>query len=85
MSTTELNVYEIFKTNFGEKEAKEVLGYFDAKAEEKYEHKKDILLTKEDKIELMSKIESTKIDMIKWFAAFFVSIALMIIGLYLKS
>ena len=53
--------------------------------EEKYHHKKDVLLTKEDKIELMSKIESTKIDMIKWFAAFFVSIALMIIGLYLKG
>ena len=84
MSTLELKVYEIFKDKLGEKEAQTVIEYFDAKAEDKYQQKKDVLLTKEDKIELISKIESSKTDMIKWFIAFFITIVLMIAGLYLK-
>ncbi len=96
MSTLELRAYEIFKNKLGEKEAEVVLEYFDSKSEEKYQQKKDVLLTKEDKIELISKIESintelnskiesTKTDMIKWFFAFFITLALMIAGLYLKK
>ncbi len=53
--------------------------------------KKDILLIKEDKIELIAKIEATytriesaKTDMIKWFFAFFITLVLMIAGLYIK-
>ena len=65
MSTLELQVYDLFKKRFSEEEAKLVITYFDAKADEKYEQKKDTLLTKEDKIELVSKIESSKIDVMK--------------------
>ena len=84
MSTPELKVYEIFKDKLGEKEAQAVIEYFDAKADDKYQQKKDVLLTKEDKIELLSKIGSSTTDMIKWFIAFFITIVLMIAGLYLK-
>ena len=84
MSTLELKAYEIFKNKLGEKEAEIVLEYLDSKSEEKYQQKKDVLLTKEDKIELISKIEGTKTDMIKSFVAFFVTLVLMIAGLYLK-
>jgi len=85
MSTLELKVYEIFKNKLGEKEAEAVIEYFDAKAEEKYNQKKDVLLTKEDKVELISKIESTKTEMIKWFVAFFITLVLMIVGLYFRK
>jgi hypothetical protein len=44
-----------------------------------------VLLTKEDKIEILTKIETSKSDMVKWFFAFFVTIALMVVGLYLKK
>ncbi len=85
MSTLELKVYEIFKNKLGEKEAETVIEYFESKTEEKYQQKKDVLLTKEDKIELISKIESSKTDMIKWFVAFFITLVLMIAGLYFKK
>lgn len=91
MSTLELKVYEIFKNRFSEKEAETVIEFLEEKIERKYEEKKDILLTKEDKIELLSKIEAThskiegaKTDMLKWFFAFFLTLALMVLGLYLK-
>ncbi|MDR0793931.1 MAG: hypothetical protein LBE82_11530 [Chitinophagaceae bacterium] len=48
MSTLELKVYDIFKTKLGDTEAKAIIEYFEAKAEEKYEQKKDVLTTKED-------------------------------------
>ena len=44
----ELKVYDIFKTKLGDAEAKAIIEYFEAKTEEKYEQKKDVLATKED-------------------------------------
>ena len=65
MSALELEVYDLFKKRFNEDEAKLVIEFFDAKAEQKYDQKKDTLLTKEDKVELVSKIESSKVDVLK--------------------
>ncbi len=65
MSALELKVYDLFKRRFSEDEAKLVIEFFDAKADQKYDQKKDILLTKEDKIELVGKIESSKVDVLK--------------------
>ena len=65
MSALELQVYDLFKKRFSEDEAKLVIEFFDAKADQKYDQKKDILLTKEDKIELVGKIESSKVDVLK--------------------
>ena len=48
MRTLELKVYDIFKTKLGEAEAKIIIEYFEAKAEQKYEQKKDVLATKQD-------------------------------------
>ncbi len=56
MSTLELKVYEMFKTRFSEQEATLVIEYFEAKAEEKIQQKKDTFLIKEDKIELIRTI-----------------------------
>jgi hypothetical protein len=59
MSALELKVYEIFKTKLGEAEASTILEYIEEKAEKKISEKKDIFLTKEDKV-----------DMIKWMFIF---------------
>ena len=62
MSTLELRTYEILKLKLGEKEAETVIEYFDAKAEEKIQYKKDIFLTKDDKV-----------DLIKWMVGLTIS------------
>ena len=41
MSSLDLKVYEIFKNKLGEKEAQVVIEYFEAKAEAKYQGKKN--------------------------------------------
>jgi len=72
MSTLELKVYEIFKSKFSEQEAATVIEYFDVKTEQKFLEKKDTFLTKQDKIDLIEKIETSKTDIIKWMFAFWV-------------
>ena len=57
---------------FTEKEAAKVIEYFEAKAEEKIKQKKEVFMTKDDKIELISRIESTRADVIKWMFIFWV-------------
>lgn len=56
MSAIELQVYELFKKRFSEEEAKVVLEYFESKAEEKIQQKKDVFLTKDDKVDIMRSI-----------------------------
>ena len=68
MSTLELKVYEIFKNKLGESEAATIIEYFEAKSEEKINAKKDVFLTKEDKV-----------DLIKWMVALWLSAVAMII------
>jgi hypothetical protein len=56
MSVLEIKVYELFKQRFNEEEAKTVLEYFETKAEEKINQKKDVFLTKDDKIDIIKSI-----------------------------
>jgi hypothetical protein len=63
---------KLFKNRFTEKEAAKVIEYFEAKAEEKIKQKKDVFMTKDDKVELISRIESTRADVIKWMFIFWV-------------
>lgn len=56
MSTLELKVYEIFKKKLSEDEASVVMEYFDQKADEKINQKKEIFLTKDDKIDIIKSI-----------------------------
>ena len=46
---------------------------------------KKVIAAKEDIANLRAEIASSKTDMIKWFFAFFMALALMIIGLYFKK
>jgi len=56
MSALELKVYEIFKRRLNEEEAAFIMEYFDAKTEEKINQKKDVFLTKDDKIDIIKSI-----------------------------
>jgi hypothetical protein len=47
-----------FKTKLGEADAKIIIEYFEAKADEKYEQKKDVLATKEDLLKVESALKS---------------------------
>jgi len=69
MSTRRLKVYDIFKTKLGDAEVKMIIEYFESKAEEKYEQKKDVLATKEDIIGLrveMRDMENCLTKQIYW-------------------
>ena len=56
MSTLELKVYEIFKRKLNDEEAAFVMQYFDEKAEEKINQKKEVFLTKDDKVDIIKSI-----------------------------
>jgi len=67
------------------KKRKLVISYFYAKAEEKYEQKKDILATKQDIAETKKEIVVAKVDLIKWMVGFWIAQMAAIIGLYLRK
>jgi hypothetical protein len=85
MSAIELKVYEILKSKFGEQEATTVIEYFEAKAEEKYRQKKDVLATKQDIGETKQEISAAKVDLIKWMVGFWIAQMAAIVGLYLHK
>ena len=86
MKAIELKVYEILKNRFSEKEAETFIEYFDTKATEKIDDKKDIFLTKNDKIDLIEKMNKDKIDLIKWMFGFWITIIIMLlINFFLKK
>lgn len=74
MSTLELKAYEILKNKLGENEASTIIQFIEEKSEEKINQKKDVFLTKDDKV-----------DLIKWMVGFWIAQMAAIIGLYLKS
>lgn len=79
MKAIELKVYEILKNRFSEKEAETFIEYFDAKTTEKIDERKDIFLTKNDKIDLIEKMNKDKIDLIKWMFGFWITIIIMLL------
>jgi len=83
MQVAEIELYEILKEKIGDKEAKTLVEYIEAKVEKKFEDKKYLLVTKEDlanvKTELMVEIEKVrtemqkmKADIIKWMFLFWI-------------
>jgi hypothetical protein len=96
MSTTEIKLYDIFRKDL--KLSDEKAKIFASIVQEtvinevKYQQTEFKSVFKEDfykldlRIEQMnSKIETTKVDLIKWFVGLFLALAMMIIGLYLKK
>lgn len=72
MSTIEIKVYELFKKRFSEEEANLVIEYLETKSEEKINQKKDIFLTKDDKVDIIGRIENVRAELIKWMFIFWI-------------
>jgi hypothetical protein len=53
MQITSIELFELLKPKLGEKEAKTLVAYVEERAEEKINQKKDVFLTKDDKIDIM--------------------------------
>jgi hypothetical protein len=74
MSTLEIKAYEIFKSKLGEKEAETIIQFIEEKTQEKINEKKDVFLTKDDKV-----------DLIKWMVGFWIAQMAAIVGLYITK
>lgn len=81
MSTLELKAYEILKSKFSEQEASTIIEYFEKKAEEKIGDKKDVFLTKDDKIDIISQLKDSRNEVIKWMFIFWMGQLLTMAGL----
>ncbi len=89
-ATQSLNLYNIaFKYFKNESDAMTFVKEIEVVVDNKFDNKKDVLSTKEDlaivKGELQKGISDSKVEIIKWVFAFFATLALMIVGLYIKK
>jgi hypothetical protein len=75
---SEIKLYDILRTRLGEKEAEAFMQVLDETVEKKVELAKSNLATKED-------LQQTKVDLIKWVFAFWITLMIMIAGLYIKK
>jgi hypothetical protein len=78
MIASEIKLYDILRAKLGDKEAEAFMQVLDETVEKKVELIKNNLATKED-------LHQTKVDLIKWVFAFWVTLMLMIAGLYIRK
>ena len=71
MQIGSIAVYDLLKTNLGEKAAKSLVAFVEPEVETKFEQKKDILATKEDIANVRVEIRESKAELIKWMFIFF--------------
>ncbi|HLG34794.1 MAG TPA: hypothetical protein VI757_07945 [Bacteroidia bacterium] len=84
MNVSSITLYNVLKLKLGDSEAQAVVEGIKEAVREEFDTAKDILLTKQDKVELIEKIAQSKLDMIKWMVGFWIVQMAAIIGLYLK-
>ena len=84
-ATQSLNLYNLSLKHFkSEADAAAFVREIEVVVDNKFDSKKDILATKEDIASVRLEIKEAKLETIKWVFAFFVTLALMILGLYIK-
>lgn len=91
-ATQSFKIYELLNAQFQQPEkAKQLTEAIEAVIDEKIQSgqqqfessfRKDLELLRSD---LRTEMREQKVDMIKWFVGMFVTLALMIIGLYIKK
>jgi hypothetical protein len=96
MSATEIKLYDIFRNDlklsdekakiFAEIVQEAVINEVKHQQTEFKSNLREDFYKLDFRIEQMSsKIETTKVDLIKWFVGLFLALAMMIIGLYIKK
>jgi hypothetical protein len=78
MSVSELRLYDLLRNKLGEKEAETFMEVLEETVQKKIDLIRTNLATKED-------LHQTKIELIKWVFAFWITLILMIAGLYIKK
>ncbi len=66
MSVTEITLYNILRKKFGEDETKSLVEFIKAEVKDEVDAKSNILLTKDDKIDLIDRINKSKVETIIW-------------------
>ncbi len=90
-----IDMYNLLREKIGDQQAKALTDYVTQQVETTFEKQKNLLATKadiadlkastkEDVADLKVRIAEAKSDTIKWVFTFFVTIALMIVGLYIR-
>jgi len=83
-ATQSLKIFEILQRHFKSSEdAKLVVREIEEIVEEKINTKKDILLTKDDKVDLIDRIYKAKVETIIWIVG--VGVIQFILGLLMKK
>ena len=85
LTMTDIQLFQILKQKMGEKEAEALVEFVDNKLKQSNENNLKVLATKEDIGNLRVEIKETKTEMLKWFVGLFITLAIMIIGLYVKK
>ncbi len=80
-----IDMYNILRAKIGEQEAKALTDYVKSEVESRVEIRSATLATKDDIASLRKEISDSKVDMIKWMVGLFITLALMIIGLYVRK
>ena len=85
---TDIQLFQILKQKFGEKEAEALVQFVANKLKEINEQNLKVIATREDVAnpigELKAEIANAKVETIRWTFGFFVAMMLAILGLYFK-
>ena len=81
---SDIQLFQILKQKIGETEAEALVTFVDAKKDNN-ETNLNILSTKQDLLQLEIRLKDKLTDQFKWVIGVFLTLALMIIGLYLKK
>ncbi|MEO7120041.1 MAG: hypothetical protein ABIY62_03035 [Ginsengibacter sp.] len=66
MSVSEISLYNILRKKFGEDETNSLVEFIKAEVKNEADAKSNILLTKDDKIDLVDRINKAKLETIIW-------------------
>lgn len=85
MNDISLKLFDLTYEFIKDKEkAQEFVSKLEQTIDNRFTEKEKILATKKDISRLELKIAEVKTEMIKWYVALFITLAIMIIGLYFK-
>ncbi len=73
LNISEIRLYNLLKTKFGEKEAEDFVGLLKEQVTQSFENKKDSFATKEDINRLEVKLTQTETKLILWAFVFWVT------------
>ena len=82
---SDIQLFQVIKQKLGDKEAEALVSFVDGKIKDNNTLNLNILSTKEDLLQLEIRLKDKLSDQFKWVIGVFLTLALMIVGLYLKK